>query len=339
MRKKIAVWMILNFFLATLIAASSIGSVKASISSWGWDRPQISDPIHGTVYAFKENSTATLYVSVSWFSSNPLNVSAVKVGFDWKENFSSTEASKTNPLVIPPSAWTTQYYTFTINVSVPLTTTASNLFRHHYWIYVEQVNATTGPQKVTTHAVASGSNFVVYSASQSDAQTLRQEIDRIFTQYPSVSSAAAQILRKSAMEERNAGEESYKAMDFVSAKTHYQATLTLLDQMVTAEESYLTRDQVADLEEKEADTDYKEAQVKREEAYANSSITQANALMKQADAAMIEANATMRMADAAWLQADAARLQGYSMNLFAIGFILFGVAAIIYASKKPRPPP
>lgn len=334
MRKKIAVWMVLNFLLATLIGVSSIGPVEANIHWWSWIGPQYSDPIWGTVTAFKENSTATLLVTVRNNLSPPkqLNVSAVKVLLDWNINYSSTEASVDNPMVIPPSLWATQYYTFTISFTIPATSVASNLFQHYYWIYVEEVNATTGPKKVTTHDVSSGSGFVVYSSSQYDAQTLREEIDEIITQYPSLSSAEAQALKTDAIMERNAGEDSYKGRDFDSAKTHYQTALTLLNQMITVEKAYDKRVQENNLK-------YNEALTSQLQASANASLANATATLKKAEAALIEANATMKMAEAAWYQADAARLQGYSWNLFAVGFILFGVAAIVYAARKPKPPP
>jgi len=355
MRKKISLSMLLCLLLTTFLAVSMINPTQADIEGTPtWIGPKYDrDDFHGiatTFIAFTTGTDATLRVTIKNTLAAPLNVSAVKVLMDWStQNISSTEASQSSPRVIPKfiAGPIYYYYTFTIVFQVPAITTASNLFRHYYWVYVDVVNATTGPQKVTNHATAFGSDFTVYSADQATAQDTRMEYTRLNSTFTPTSQAAKELKKKSEVE-YSAGLDSYKRGDFADAKTHYITALSLLKDARSTEETYQTTIQENTLNSTKADIMYKEAQAKQYESYAKqneANAKQAEAYayyynttaVKQADAAMIQANATMKEAEAQWAIAQAINLQSTALNLFGFGFILFGVAAIIWAFKRPKP--
>jgi len=345
--------LLLCSLLATLVTISGVAPAKASISGTPtWIGPQYDeDDFHGlstAFIAFTAGTNATLRVTVNNPSATkPLNVSAVKVLLDWGINYSSTEASQSSPHVIPKtSSGLTYYYTFTIVFEVPAITTASNLFRHYWWVLVEEVNATTAPQAVTLHDKYSGSqDFTVYSSDQVTAQSSRIEYDRLYTTFSPTSKTALE-LKRNAEVEYNAAVDSYKSGDFSGAKTHYGAALTLLKSARSTEETYQTTVQnnaveltEAQIRQAEASAAADEGEAKYYEGLGSYYNKTGDAAVTEAEAAMIEANATMKIAEAQWMMAQAASLQSTALNLFGFGFILFGVAAIIWAFKRPKPPP
>lgn len=338
--------MLLSFLLMTFVTVSLISPAQASIvGTPTWIGPKYDKDdflgLSSTFIAFTTGTDATLRVTVSndLSPAKPLNISAVKVLLDWGINYSSTEASQSSPHVIPKvSSGVTYYYTFTVVFTVPATTVASNLFRHYWWVFVEEVNATTGAQAVTLHDNYIGSqDFTVYSEDQATAQSTRIEYDRLVTTFTPTSQEAI-VLKKNAGVHRLMGDDSYKNGDFSGAKTQYQTALDLLNDAITAEETYQTTTQENAVELTEAQIKLTEAQAKQYEGYASYYEAQGNYYNATAEAAMIEANATMKMADAQWATAQAINLQSTALNLFGFGFILFGVAAIIWAYKRPKPP-
>jgi len=338
MRKRILHSMLLGFLLTTFVTVSWITPAQADIiGTPTWIGPKYDKDdflgIATTLIAFTTGTDATLRVTVrNNVTAKPLNISAVKVLLDWGINYSSTEASQSSPHVIPKtSAGVTYYYTFTIVFTVPATTVASNLFRHFWWVFVEGVNATTGAQAVTLHDKYIGSqDFTVYSADQATAQNTRVEYDRLVTTFTPTSQEAI-VLKKNAGVHRLMGDDSYKNGDFAGAKTQYETALDLLNDAITAEETYQTS---------EEDQIYRatEALISNMTAYANYWNSLGNATKMEAEAKQMEANASMRAADAQWAFAQAASLQATALNLFGFGFILFGVATIIWAFKRPKPP-
>jgi hypothetical protein len=344
MKKRMSLSILLSFLLTTVVAVSTIPLAQADIDGTPvWVGPKYDkDDFFGlaaTFIAFQTGTTATLRVTVTNPSATePLNISAVKILMDWNINYSSTEASQTSPKVIQKTGFgLTYYYTFTVAFLVPDITVASNLFRHRYWIYVEEVNATTGPQKVSIDDVDSGSDFTVYSADQVTAQNTRVEYETTLSGFSPTSKEALELKKNAELHALMAA-SSYKNGDFAGAKTHYLTALDSLTNARDTEQVYQTTVQdnslaltVAQTKQAEAQAKYYEGQAKYQEglgAYYN----------KTGDAAMIEANATMKMADAQWALAQAANLQATALNLFGFGFILFGAAAIIWAFKRPKPP-
>jgi len=235
---------------------------------------------------------------------------------DWNQYYTSTECSETNPVVMPYGT----SRTFLISFEVPSTAVASNLFRHGWTIYVDQVNATRRPTEVTSLDTLYGSGFVVYSTVQKEAMNLYDEISMLFSYYWSFGSVEAQSLWYNGSMHYAMGEDSYVSGNFDSAKTHYETALNLMNQAIDTETA---RD--LDLQDYEDNYDRQ-----LDQANLNQIETNANATMKTADAAMKEAEATYALAQAAMTQA-------YAWIVFGIGFVIFGFAALLWASKRPTP--
>jgi len=309
--RKVSLLVILVLALGAI--ASTMSPAKAYIDEWSWlGQVHDYDPYwdENDVEVFPEDTDATLTVTV--FNSDwddPLNVSAVIVWLDWNENYSSTECSEDDPLVVQPRT----DHIFTVTVEVPSTSTASNLVQHGYTIYVEEVNATTGPKHVSRHDTESGSGFVVYSTTQKDAQRLYDELDVLLDtvdpdDFESIEAVASWY---NGTLQYNFGLSSHRSGDFSDAKTHYEDALELLYEALSTETSFQK-----DLEDLEVE--FLEAQVAQ----------------VQANASYLEA-----LGDAAKIRAQAFNIQAIGLVVFGLGFVMFGVAAVVWAYRRPIPPP
>lgn len=315
MRKTSALSVGLLVAIAALVATA--GSAQAAVQSpvyWIDTDFRGSDPFYGTnVNAYREGSTAKAVFRLyndyfEWPSYRTVNVSAVHIWMDWNQNFSSTFDP---PLQV--AAFQTQ--AFTVEFTVPSTANVSNIYPHTWRIYVEHVNATSGPKAIVdtwTYYPSfpfSDSYFAVYSAVQSDATNLYIELNAKISYAPSFSSYEAQLFWSKTQTERNIGRDMYHIYgDFAGAETHYQAGLSNFDNAMAAETAYDdARDRVY-IEQQEAN------------------IAESNAM---AEAAVTEANAALRIA-------DAVLNQSYAWILFGIGFIIIGAGVLVYAYRKPQ---
>lgn len=318
--KKSILLAILVSALAAMMCTTGIHPASAYIYTYSWHgQEHYYDPFHDSYYltVFPENTNATLMVTVynsMWWAD--LNVSAVKVNMDWtNENYSSTECSEANPVVMSPYS----YRTFTVIFTVPSTSVASNLFRHYFTIIVEEVD---GAGKVSLHDTWTGSGFTVYSTVQKEAQMLYDEIDILLDYFYMYyfDSVEAQTLAYTGMMSYEMGEDSHESGNFDIAKTHYEDALDLFNQAIDTETTY-------DQDWQDDDDDFYRqmmaAQLREQEA---------NATYQEA-----LGNATMREADATFALAQASLTQGYAWIVFGIGFVIFGVAAVIWANKRPSP--
>lgn len=241
MRKMTAI--LFSFLLTVLISISTINLAQATISSYNWIASIYRgyDEFYGShVVAYEAGSNAILAVSVysdyyvgyPYYDYRPVNVSAVKVGFDWGRNYTSTEASEANPVQIEPY----QSRVFTVDVNVPETIVASNLVTHTYTIYVEHVNSTTGAKEIVDTWTESGyPNFAVYTEDQADAQESYQELDALRYMTPLFITSEARIAWTQHQIEKSIGSTYYRRGDFTNAKTHYQTALDLVNQSFSAE--------------------------------------------------------------------------------------------------------
>jgi len=241
MKKKHAI--LFGFLLATLISMSTLGSVQASISGHNWIKPTYrgTDNFYGTsVVAYETGSEATLVVSVlnNLGGGALANVSAVKVGFDWGINYTSTECSEDSPVQIQ----NLKSRVFTVTFTVPATTVASNMMTHTYTIYVEHVNSTTGPKGIVgtwTWTLTSAPWFVVYSANQADAQLLLKEWTTWNNAYTTplfgLMPTEARKLWIQSSAEKSMGDTAYTNGDFTEAKTHYSNALNFTKEALTSE--------------------------------------------------------------------------------------------------------
>jgi hypothetical protein len=336
MKRKILLAILVSA-LAVTLCTSAIRPAKAYINNYQWfGQEHYYDPYWGSYYitVFQENTNATLLVTVynSYWWASSLNISAVKVYMDWNQNYSSTEVSVDTPFAMPYAT----YHTFTITFTVPSVSVASNLFRHGWTIYVEEVNATSGPKQVTLHDSWSGTGFTVYSTVQKEAMMLYDEINALFNAYywGSFGSVEAQNLWNNGTLYYNMGEDNYRSGNFDEAKTQYTTALNLLKQAITTEKIY-------DQNWQDHNDNYNQQMdtldMSMQQALIAKYNAEAEAALKEANASMRSADAEMKTAEAQFALAQAAMTQAYAWIVFGIGFVIFGIAAVVWASKRPSP--
>jgi hypothetical protein len=212
---------------------------RADITSWRWLGYAYNayDSFHrATVYAYEEGSTAVLSVTVynDYVTDKPVNISALKVGLDWGKNYTSSMASSDAPYVIP---WH-ETRIIPIAFTVPNLTEVSNQAQYSYTIYLEHVNATIGPKKITSLKEFEGTNFVVYSSDQVNAQGTKQIVEEMLdTMSPrDFNSTKARIMWTKSENETFVAGLLYAQGDFAGAETHYGTALSWINQAFTAEQ-------------------------------------------------------------------------------------------------------
>jgi len=319
MRKTIL--LLSGLMFAALASAFMIVPSEASISTIKWLEPNFSgtDSFYGgpAIVAYTEGSTVKLAVVVTNPPYSWINVSWVRIWFDWGLTYNSTEATGVSTPIEINS--TRSVFVFNIVFTAPSTTSVSNLVKHSYTITVSFTHI--GGDATFT---SSSSDFALYSTTQAQAQTLNLQVDA----YPSswsFDSSEAEVLWEKARNAAGLGDTYYSVGAFASAGTSYQEALDLFQQAFAAEKAFQTA----------TDTAYGNYY----NALADNADTEAQASTKQADAAMKQAEAAQTEADAAVRQADAALTNAYGWMAFGIGWILIGVGVIIYGFRRPVKPP
>ncbi len=333
-----AILAVLALALAVTLSTPLIHPAKAYISTYDWKgQYHIYDPYWSSysVEVFEEGTNATLTVTLynDWWWVDHVNISAVIVNMDWGMNYSSTEVNEANPYSMPDYT----YRTFTVAFTVPPVSVASNLFTHGWTIYVEHVNATTGPKYTMLWDSWSGSGFIVYSSAQKQAMILYDEIYTWFNMMAwSWDSVEARNLYYEAYTEWQLAIPRHRSGHFDDALASYTSILNMLDQALSTEQAY-------DLGWQDHSDDHSQTtddlEIAEKEAKIAGYEAEADARLIEADAAMKEANATMRRADADFALAEAHMTQAYAWMIFGIGFIIFGIAACIWAFRRPIHPP
>jgi hypothetical protein len=219
-----------------LVSAVNMPAVNAAINNFNWIGTVTRNNYDGFyglyITAYEEGTSADLVVNVyndySYYGV-PINVSAVKVGFDWGVNYTSSECSIDNP----SSVSSQQSHVFTIGFTVPSALLASNLVTHSYTIYVEHVNSTTGNKGIVGTWTQSGSSFVVFSSDQADAYDYKKQVES----YPSSTSFGLPIITANGRElmlksnvARSLGSDAYTRGDFSKAKQYYKDSLDSIQQ-------------------------------------------------------------------------------------------------------------
>ncbi|MEM3458008.1 MAG: hypothetical protein QXN36_04740 [Candidatus Bathyarchaeia archaeon] len=218
--------LLLVSMLAIFALSATARPAKATISSHNWIDALLKDETDsflGYVSAgYKTGSTAILKVNVYNHLSDTMNITAVYVGFDWGINYSSTEVNLTELLIyrLPPGL----SHVFTITFTVPDTTVASNIVKHSYTIYIEDVNAVG--TNLGSNTPQGGSNFAVLSDEQADAIELRREINKYSSGYMSLTAKARELFRKAEATE-DIADDDYKKGRFSDAVSNYQDALSL----------------------------------------------------------------------------------------------------------------
>lgn len=218
--------LLLVSMLAIFALSATARPAKATISSHNWIDALLKDETDsflGYVSAgYKTGSTAILKVNVYNHLSDTMNITAVYVGFDWGINYSSTEVNLTELLIyrLPPGL----SHVFTVTFTVPDTTVASNIVKHSYTIYIEDVNAVG--TNLGSNTPQGGSNFAVLSDEQADAIELRREINKYSSGYMSLTAKARELFRKAEATE-DIADDDYKKGRFSDAVSNYQDALSL----------------------------------------------------------------------------------------------------------------
>jgi len=217
--------MLLAMMLTGFALLSTVNFAHASITGHNWVGAVLreqTDSFLGYVSAgYETGSSAKLVVNVYNHLPKQMNISAVKVWFDWGINYTSTEADITNVYAMP----TGTSHLFTVTFTVPDTTIASNLVKHSYRIYVEDVNATTGSKKkLNSNSPLSSSDFAVLSNTQATAIETNRELDK-YSGYYLFMTAKARELSLMASGARTLGNNAYQRGDFSGAAANYEQAL------------------------------------------------------------------------------------------------------------------
>jgi hypothetical protein len=214
----------------------------ASITNFNWINTLARsgfDDFYGTIsVAYEENTTGVFVVNVynDHTPAEQINVSAVKVGFDWGQNYTSTECNTTNPFVIPAS----QSHLFTVTFTVPSVLVASNFVTHSYTTYVEQVNSTSGGQQMVQPVwTQDGSSFAVFSSDQADAYNSKKQLDAYPTTdtisgFPIVTAQARELIVQAGVAKTLAA-NYYRQGDFDNAKKYYGNALNYIQEAFSNE--------------------------------------------------------------------------------------------------------
>ncbi|UCE16905.1 MAG: tetratricopeptide repeat protein [Candidatus Bathyarchaeota archaeon] len=298
-----------SIMLCALISMFAIGPVQAYIEGFIWLPPYMKKGYDSHyeeyVVIYKHGSSVNLIVPVKndWYP-NGLNVSKVIIGFDWGQNKTLNISAN-----IEQVGWQ-ETEVFTVSFTADATEAVSSDWAHEYTIYVEHVNATTGPTEIVSPTWEVDWNdfsgpdykFVVFSTDQADALDLSEEYDSYASAYPtwSFNNINASQLAGQASIEASLGDTHYTRGDYASAETRYQNALDLYSQALAAEAEWETKVEEANLE-----------------------------------IALTEADANLSTAIAMLRQADAAMTQAYAWILFGLGFVFMGIATIVYAYRKP----
>jgi len=246
MRKKLAV--LFSLVLATLISMLMVSPAQAHIERFYWVPPYVFKGYdnyfyHDDIVGYETGTTASLKIPVYndyhvGPDYRPINVSAVKVEFDWGINYTSAEVSETSPVQIAPF----ERHTFTISFTVPLTTVASNAIAHTYTIHVEHVNATTGPKNIVDTWSRDWDHydpaykFAVFSADQADALELYTELSAVFEIDLEFDTAKGKVLWSEAVMHGSIGMSHYRSGKFTEANATLHTASDLVDQAFEAED-------------------------------------------------------------------------------------------------------
>lgn len=232
--KKISI-LFCSFLFATLISMLTISPAQAGIDGVTWLQPYLEKD--GNV-VYEHGSTASLLVPVTNdVEPNGLNVSEVIISFGWGQNKTSDLSE-----IVQIGDGGTEIFTVSFTASATETLTSEQAW--DYTIYVEHVNATTGPTKIVgteerTRGNLGAEYFVVYSTDQAEAWEAREMVERIASNRPfvdlSFNSTEAKLRVFEAENETSNGDALYARGDFVEAKAHYYAALTLYNVAYSAE--------------------------------------------------------------------------------------------------------
>ncbi|MEM0096240.1 MAG: tetratricopeptide repeat protein [Candidatus Bathyarchaeia archaeon] len=294
------------------------GMATASIQRGAWINATMGeDPYYGrNVVAYKTGTTWNISISVynDYSTTNPnpppprinrpVNITAIKVYFDWGEwyNFTFKTPVRMAPLEVK---------VFNVGNITPPLSKVPETWVYSYTVYIEYVTEIDPSPKMDW--TWSGSNLAVMSEAHFDSFRLYNKLKNIMSGIPilpslTVNSTEAQVLLVKAFIEYNLGRQYYVNGAFEEARTHLQNADAYITQALAAWNTRGTELENATLQ------------------YYNSLAEYYNSL----------ANATGKSAEAELVQASAALNNSYGWIFFGIGWTLIGVGIIVYGLKKPK---
>jgi len=311
--------LIIPLLLSTVLVVTN--HAKASIEHFAWTNPTISEDLYygRTVVAYKEGTRWNISISVynDYLTPPPpprvylpINITAIKVYFDWGEWYNCTFSPPVhmNPLEVK---------VFSIWNFTPSITVAPETWVHTYTVYVEYIVEGEDVHRMDWYW--SGSNFAVMSYWHFECFQLFNKLKNIIggiTSMP-LNSTEARILLAKASIEYNLGRQYYINGAFEDAKTHFAYAETYLNEaLLVGEERGVAFE--------DAMLSYYNAMTKYYDALANATLKQAEAELKQADAGLMQANAALN--------------NSYGWIFFGLGWTLIGIGVIVYGFRKTRIP-
>jgi hypothetical protein len=303
--------------LLTLLVRTNSGT--ASIQHFAWTNSTIGEDLYygRTVVAYKEGTPWNMSLSVynDYLTPPPppriylpINVTAIKVYFDWGEWYNHTFS--------PPVRMNTlEVKVFNIWNFTPSIAVASEAWVHTYYVYVEFI--VEGEDVPRMDWSWSGSNFAVMSEAHFECFKLYNKLRNIIEGITSMplNSTEARILLAKASIEYNLGRQYYTNGAFEDARIHFAYAETYMNEaLVVGEER--------GIEFEDAMLAYYNAMAEYYNALANATLKQAEAELKQAEAQLIQANAALN--------------NSYGWIFFGVGWTLIGIGVIIYGFRKTR---
>lgn len=307
MKKPIVV--LLSLALISAISMAVISPAKAAFNFGDWRPIYVSKDSNTVIY--RDGLAASCIVGYTNTISVGFMMNVSKIIFNFNEigknKTLDLTAAPQQLLYNQPGIWT-----------VSFTADGSEFFSGRafdYRIIIEYVNATSGPTRVvgssiTTRSSASMPRFMVYPAAQADASDSLAKYDVYYDTYGTgyFDSVLGRQKANQAILEKGTGDIFWNRGDYASAFTHYNSSNSLWQEALTAEFNWRT---------------------KWEDAELNIILT--------------NATATLTVANAAKAQADAAVTNAYGWYFvgigFAIGWSLMGLGVVIWAWRRPKPPP
>jgi hypothetical protein len=298
MKRKIA--LLLCLLSISLATAALVTTVDAQPSThFAWIEPSYSgydQYYRDTIVGYLTGVTWNFSLSWTNYYGYPINVSAIRVYFDWGKNYTHTFSP---PIQMMPDT----VQVFNVGETTPAVAEAPELWTHDYWVYIHHVNSTTGPtsEPWTIPPVASGDNFAVLSEDHFECLNLYTKYSMMFSALSAMQVSdfptditSAQINFTMAQMEFEVGSEVFSAGMFGSARTHLQRGDTYFNAAMNSWATKGTAIEDAALANTKSETNYN------------------NAL----------ANSTL--------------VNAYGWLLFGLGWTFIGLGVIIYGMKKPK---
>jgi len=302
-KKNTATVCFLAFLLMLMALTTSVQAPDGSHFKWVDPAYMGPDMFYGPSYPYKtivgylEETDWTFTTSWTNHDSDPLNVSAIRIYFDWGKNYTH---SFSTPLQIMPS----NTEIFQVSNTTPSTEEAPELWTHEYIVYIDRVNSTSPPyENLSPIGVYGGNDFAVLSADHLECLKIFTKFG-IFTSsmgggWPSMMTGLpniteTQVLFTKLYLKLMQGMQYYQMGLFGTAKGHLQDADAFMTEALTVWNVTGTAMEDADMARKNAEANYY------------------NGL----------ANSTL--------------VNAYGWLLFGLGWVFIGIGIIIYGAKKPK---